>query len=649
MRYTLIALALFDPLAAAEYTIPTARRPVSWEAGVVTGVVGGIPTRSGGNVISVTTYGWSSGASAATNSAAFNSAVAASASGDIISIPAGTFATNGLGISYARFNASYNNRTVRGAGMNATILRHEGSSDGFKIGEDTDTGNANPETTVTTMTRGSAVITVADGAAVWSSGRQIARINLPNESSTPIASVSNYSAVRNPTVCIIGRTGNDLTLSQPLPSGFAAAAAAGTVMIKWVHSADNRKTIGVGLEDLTIDGVNASGASATTRMGFAEGCWFKNIKIVNPANYAIFQFDTTNCEIRHCYIDSVSGGTNHAGLLITNSSYALIEDNIFTNGGPEIEANFSVTNSVFAYNYGQNGFNGNHGPHNSYNLWEGNTFGYYQADGYFGGVSEETFFRNWNRSGALGSLKRFTRNFNFIGNIVGIVGTTYTTDYVGDWGNPNIGNESSSGTASLIGTSGAAAWADWDSGTGRPLALSGVLTTRTSDSAGVITLSSGGGAKLAASNAANGDVIRAGAGHGQKSITNISGDVVTFARGSHTTVSEGSAVTVLPGAPGFQQRDLDVAATTIRKGNWYVLTGNIPAGESLGGDTLPASYFRATKPSWFGDRPWPPYNSASPGTPAIANIPAGYRYVYGVDPNSGPKSPPQNVRIRLQP
>jgi hypothetical protein len=52
--------------------------------------------------------------------------------------------------------------------------------------------------------------------------------------------------------------------------------------------------------------------------------------------------------------------------------------------------------------------------------------------------------------------------------------------------------------------------------------------------------------------------------------------------------------------------------------------------------TLPNSYYLASKPSWFGNLPWPPYSPASPTADAITNIPAGYRFTFGRDPASGP-------------
>src|SRR5262249_1622682 len=50
--------------------------------------------------------------------------------------------------------------------------------------------------------------------------------------------------------------------------------------------------------------------------------------------------------------------------------------------------------------------------------------------------------------------------------------------------------------------------------------------------------------------------------------------------------------------------------------------------------------YLTSKPSWFGDRPWPPIDPASPATAVPTNLPAGYRYTFGVDPPTGPANQP---------
>ncbi len=91
-------------------------------------------------------------------------------------------------------------------------------------------------------------------------------------------------------------------------------------------------------------------------------------------------------------------------------------------------------------------------------------------------------------------------------------------------------------------------------------------------------------------------------------------------------------------------------ATLIRKGNWNTVNNAIPAGESLGSDTIAASYLYANKPAWFGNLPWPTVDPLNPQAAVVANLPAGYRYLNGTMPPQGITTlqPPTNLRIVTQ-
>src|SRR5262249_18119159 len=138
------------------------------------------------------------------------------------------------------------------------------------------------------------------------------------------------------------------------------------------------------------------------------------------------------------------------------------------------------------------GIDTNHGPHNSFNLFEGNVAHNLMSDGYFGGNSEDTIFRNLlHGNGVVTSdtltwcvgLKRFTRNASLVGNVLGSIKHTSRCDV---YGQPNIGNGFSSGTAQA---SLANYWADWRPSTGTT--ISGTVTGLTDQFHGTITLSSG--------------------------------------------------------------------------------------------------------------------------------------------------------------
>ena len=265
---------------------------------------------------------------------------------------------------------------------------------------------------------------------------------------------------------------------------------------------------GIGIEDLTIDLANAS-IPVGIFLEEQVGSWVRNVRIKSASNYSIHLMDCFQCEIRDSYLDDLNhAGTNGAGLLFNATGATLVENNIITNSFPSIEVNSGSSGNVFGYNFCLNddrlfSIDTNHGPHNTFNLYEGNIANNLIADGYFGSAAQDTVFRNWlhgiNTGWSLNLVKRFTRDYTVIGNIFGA--PTWTMTYDGTaMGQPNIGNGSSSGTAPP--------WADW------------------------------GGS---------------------------------------------------PGPGGFQEVDLGVEATLIRKGNYNYFAKAIPASESLGGDALPNS------------------------------------------------------------
>jgi hypothetical protein len=80
--------------------------------------------------------------------------------------------------------------------------------------------------------------------------------------------------------------------------------------------------------------------------------------------------------------------------------------------------------------------------------------------------------------------------------------------------------------------------------------------------------------------------------------------------------------------------DQAVASTVLLKENYNYADRATNIAESLQGDALPASWYLTSKPSWFGDRPWPWVDPNAPARAVPTNLPAGYRFVYGVDPGS---------------
>jgi len=389
---------------------------------------------------------------------------------------------------------------------------------------------------------------------------------------------------------------------------------------------------GVGVEQMLID---MSKATEPFSIWFeqAYGCWVQNVRVRYSANYHVFLNDSLNCEVRHCYLDQLThAGSNGAGVLCNTVSGCLVEDNIIYKAFPLIEVNHGSSGNVFAYNFCEDSGPGvaidsNHGPHNDYNLYEGNIAPNLQSDGYFGSASHDTIFRNWfhgllnNQMAWCVSLNRFTRNYSIVGNIFEKTGFAWTGDGV-SLGNPNMGNGSSVGTAPPW-TAGLVAGAGTLSQTGTDVTTTAAMFSPTHVGWFILV---------------------------QSNNTLLS--ITAYTDSQHVTVNNsqtiaGSSYILTPGPGGYQELDGGVAATLIRKGNFYYYGTAIPASEALGSETLPNSLFRTAKPSWFANLPWPPFDPANPA-PSYASIPAGFRYLNGVDPSDSGTPPPAQKPLNVK-
>jgi hypothetical protein len=639
-------IALVRTASAADYYPPDARFGI-YGAGTITGVPGGIPTRVGGAQIDVTLHGWAEGNTAAQNSTALSSAFSASVQGDVILIPAGTYNFNGATITRSR-----RNRTVRGAGSGSTSLVVPIGVPAFVIGAEAN-ADSTPDpfyrsASVTDVSRGSTSVTIASGT-VYPGYREMARIFFLNELSTPVLDTNStgvYSRAIN--VILTGQSGTTLTTSQAIPFDYAAALAVGNAYIE-IAGQSNLLTEGVGIEGIFFDCSAHSLGTPTfsSIIQYADGCWLKDVKISGGANYPLYLLNTVNCEVNKSQIIGISGGSSRGGMLIENCTNNLYEDSYFS-GSPSIYHWGNNVNCVFAYNYISGTLNANHRAYSSHNLYEGNSWVTLQSDGYYGPSSEDTVFRNWVRSNGLASLKRLTRNYNFVGNVVGVVGVSTGIDYTEKWGLPNIGNEASTGTT--VQPSLGIWWGDWDVTAQRTKIFPMQLTERTTNYAGVVTMldpsmSDDFEAQLAAAqtsyprtrNAFGRQFLYFGARSGNTWPVDAQGPNAVL----QSLPALNSTSNVFSSPSGYQEKDLDVLATAIRKANWYVVHGNaIRTGEELEvGETLPASYYRTSQPAFVGALNWPAFDALAPGTPAATQFPAGYRFVNGNEDYLGPSAP----------
>ena len=453
-------------MAAYGELIP-ATRLTDWTPGTRVGVPGGIDQYLPGGakarttLIDVTKAPYNADKTGATNTtAAIQAAINAATAGQVVYLPAGTYRID----SQLSVDFNKDNITIRGAGPTSTIIDNRSSNSAIYVGTSSDYNWAWPTSgnTITAgLTKDSTTLTIGSTSS-FSTGQMI-NIAFANQwdntkiqaGAIPIASTGSYLKVRRQMSRVTGKTSTTLTISPGIyhtpDSGLGA-----TVYVAQLQ------TDFVGIEDLAIDGTNGT---EIYPIYFEQcyGCWVKNVKSTNTHNYHVFFWDCLNSEVRHCTLDGrVGDGSNGAGLLVNNTAASLFEDNIVSRMFPVIEVNEGSCGNVFAYNlfedstvFGSLGANidTNHNPHNSFNLYEGNIAGNVEADGYFGSVSEDTIFRNWitgtihdqSKQGFIIALKRFTRNYSIVGNILGnsagAPGTPYT------FGEPNIGNSDYTGTA----------------------------------------------------------------------------------------------------------------------------------------------------------------------------------------------------------
>jgi hypothetical protein len=646
-------LALFSlasplaPLRAADL-IP-ADRLTDWTPGINVGVPGGIPTNRT-RIIDVTKPPYNADNTGNQDcGSAFAAALAASSEGDVIYFPAGTFRFNGTFGTGIRVH----NRTIRGAGMDVTFIDSRASNAVVSIGTGSNWNYPTSGNTITAgLSKGSTNLTMADtsaftpGELILIEFENLTDDNLIKDSSTrkgavPVVSVSGFPNMRRQLTRITGKTSNSLSIFPAIYHAPVPGLSARVTHSYWY-------TIGMGVEDLTI--LNKDN-TATFAIVFNDcyGSWIKNVKSLNTSNYHVMFNSCLQSEIRGCHFsDRKTGGTNGAGILFGQSAGCLVEDNIVEKVFPLIEVNAGSAGNVFAYNFFDgSGMNINHGPHNSHNLYEGNISPWIQSDGYFGGASEDTIFRNWltgtyygtNTYTNIVALNRFTRNYSIIGNIIGT--PSWPLNYSGySFGNPNLGNSSFVGTSQM---SAGIFPKDWK--------MSAVITKRESPTSGEMTLNSGslrvGQFRSYMSN-----------GGGELVISAVNGKTVTFKSANGLLPTVGTTVTIQAGIEGFQEKDLDVESTTILKANYSMFNYSgggvgVPQAQSIGSDGLPNSLFRTSRPSYFADdQQWPPFDPTRGNpSPLYDSIPAGRRFVSGTVPPPGggnqiANQPPASVKIQ---
>ncbi len=637
--------------SAADYTLPTkVQAPWSLQTSATNGVgvADGIeqyfsrPAHGDANANGFTDALEGIDNTGATNVAStIQTAINAATSGTAVVIPNGTYRCDAaLVLPNTRSNI-----TLRGESRDGTIIDSRTSGDSSKgvlIG--TNEGYTFPTTNnfvTSAKTRGVTSFTI--GSATGFSGKQWMKVAVENSGDYPanietgeefVITTNGSKRARSSFFRITGVAGNVVSFWPPLPYDATG------LEIQLYYS--QLPTTGVGVENLTITSANsAQGNHANIQLTNCRNSWIYNVKAAACKNYNIMLSQSIQCTVQkfEC-AGRREGGSNGAGFLVNDLNTAnLIWDGIIRNASPLFEFNFGSINNVIAYNLLIEDINNAilyHGPHPSHNLWEGNFTKSTHSDGYFGSHSSDTYYRNWisglDQLGVAQGhqivMRRFSRSFAFAGNIIGTDGIqSYQTTY----GDPNFGGAAGDGTTAqpTLGDF----WKDYQ--------LTGTLTTRTSDTAGVITFTqTPNNMKVTDTSSIKQTIYVEDMSVGSEvTVTAVDATTMTFTGYTQigTLPPEGALMNLFTGVAGWQEEDLDVEPSMIFAHNYEANaagTGTV-TNQLSEGTTLGTSMFLTAKPDWFGALDWPPFGpdttipNASNYQAVMQRIPAGYRYFNG--------------------
>jgi PKD repeat protein len=327
------------------------------------------------------------------------------------------------------------------------------------------------------------------------------------------------------------------------------------------------------VEDLKLEG-NGSTTGFLLENGY--GCWLKGVSMHNMANYNLNLTCCVRCSIFGCDLrDAPDHSNNHFGIgLETSDTGILVENNIVWRIGPNVEINYASVGNVFAYNYFYDSLYATSGSMDlDDNHGPHNLMNLFEGN-YIGVVQSDGYFGS-------SSHHTYLRNR--------ITGT----------------NPESNGKQFAVGLN---RWARYFNFVGNLLGDSSLSKSY----------------ELVSSNPTGFGIYALG----YPNIGNMGYDGTAP---PNTWNNPGSS-------PGDNQwRDLAVTNTIIRHGNWDAVNKSIVWDPANSDHAIPASYYRNSKPTWFGNMPWPPYDpsATTAGNLSPTNIPAGYRFVYGIDPGSG--------------
>lgn len=246
----------------------------------------------------------------------------------------------------------------------------------------------------------------------------------------------------------------NLTIWPPFP--WTLTASLDPEIYYWKSSSStNNYVMHVGIENLTLTNAYNDNGSKGLRFAKAAQCWVSNVWLRQGYTFQVSMEDSFRNEIRYSMVEGTWTNANGQGYGINldkQSSWNLIEDNIFANHRQFVQVNGGGVGNAVLYNYMTNATagaapqftvktGGHHNPHAMMNLWEGNVIYKFTGDFTYGSSSHNTIFRNWckalmdysSQSGTAFEMDWRSVSNHIVGNIVGYTNITahsgFTTWY----------------------------------------------------------------------------------------------------------------------------------------------------------------------------------------------------------------------------
>lgn len=419
-------------------------RATDWS---LTGIPGGIPNRTTVcATINASSYG--NGSSDATS--AIQTALNGCASGQVVSLSAGTFRISNLSVP--------SNVTLRGQGADQTKLSAQGSGSAVIALGSSPWPSAGGSSITAGATAGSTSISLSSASGV-TVGSYLMVTELNDSSFVTIGGTEGTCSwcdgglwsgarARGQIVEVTSVAGNTIGFTPALYSSYSHTPLATSISMGAKYA---------GVENLQVY-ANNTGYTTNFLMQGTAYCWLKGVE----GNYAdgdhVEAFFSYRGEIRNSYFSNAfshgPGQTDADVFIVDKTTGFRVENNILERLHVSIMTNWGAAGNVIAYNYSLNNFDsgggaplvGNfmsHGAHPQFNLWEGNIGGSFYPDSVWGSSSHNTFYRNWvlgtseycnpltgrgtvtcsgswsNQANRAMQIAQYSTYYNFVGNVVG--------------------------------------------------------------------------------------------------------------------------------------------------------------------------------------------------------------------------------------